>query len=222
MKKSIVHIILLVICVIFIGCSNDIDKKTCYKARDNALKSGFDPLSKFTIEEQNVKIKSSSKSTYVIDKGKAEGMIDGKYGKFRYELKITINNDDTYDWDLNEMNIYSQKTNKLVVSSKKGYHNIEDKKEPKRTTKHYQSDNMDIYAIEDALQREWNISNAISSVGAESSNVFNVKKEGSNGSEVTVSYTLRSTYNGQKNFAYLHGVLSKNSDGSWKVVNLAY
>lgn len=222
MKKSIVHFVLLVTCVIFIGCNNDIDKKACYKARDKALESCFDPLSKFTIVEQNVEIKSSSKSTYVIDHGKAEGMIDGKYGKFRYELKITINNDDTYDWDLNEMNIYSQKTNELVVSSKKGYHNIENKKETKRTTKHYQSDNTDIYAIEDALQREWNISNAMSSVGAESSNVFNVKKESSNGSEVTVSYTLRSTYNGQKNFADLHGVLSKNSDGSWKVVNLAY
>lgn len=80
----------------------------------------------------------------------------------------------------------------------------------------------DLYSIEDALQKEWNVSNASSSVGAESSNVFKVKKESVSGREVTVSYSLRSTYGGQKKFVDLHGVVKKNSDGSWSVVNLGY
>ena len=80
----------------------------------------------------------------------------------------------------------------------------------------------DLYSIEDALQKEWNVSNASSSVGAESSNVFKVKKESVSGREVTVSYSLRSTYCGQKKFVDLHGVVKKNSDGSWSVVNLGY
>lgn len=72
------------------------------------------------------------------------------------------------------------------------------------------------------MQREWDISNASSAVGAESSNVFKVKKESVSGNEVTVSYSLRSTYGGQKKFVDLHGVVKKNSDGSWSVVNLGY
>lgn len=80
----------------------------------------------------------------------------------------------------------------------------------------------DISGIEDALQREWDLENSSSPVGAESSNVFNVQVDSKSGSKVTVTYSLRSTYNGEKKFVNMTGEVEKGSDGSWKVTNLGY
>lgn len=225
MKKKLIVAIVAAISVLgfCVGCdSKGIDKKICYRAVDKSLESCFDDLTEYKIIEQNLKIASSPKYTYVTDEGLVDGMIDGRSGKYRYSIKIKIPNSAQYDWDLTEMKVYSQKTNELVLTSKKGYHNREYNTESTNTTHSYSNVDFDSHSVEDALQREWNVSNAMSAVGAEDCNVFNVKEESSNGSEVTVSYSLRSTYNGQKKFVDLHGVVKKNSDGTWSVVNLGY
>ena len=52
----------------------------------------------------------------------------------------------------------------------------------------------DEHAIEDALQKEWDISNSNSAVGAVDCNVFSVKVDKVEGNTVYVSYSLKSEY----------------------------
>ena len=82
--------------------------------------------------------------------------------------------------------------------------------------------NKEVEKIEDALQREWNINNVLSGVGAESCNVFNVEILSTEGTTVKVKYKLRSTYNGKDLFVTHEGKLEKEADGSYTVTNLAY
>lgn len=76
--------------------------------------------------------------------------------------------------------------------------------------------------IETALERAWAITNMESPIGAESCNVFRVKIQSNENNKVTVTYDLRSTYNGKKKFVTLTGELEKQPDGSYKVTNIGY
>ena len=82
----------------------------------------------------------------------------------------------------------------------------------------------DEYAIEDALQREWDISNSSSAVGAVDCNVYSVDVEKVEGNTVYVSYKLRSTYaSGDKKFVDLSGAkLIKDSNGKYTVESIGY
>ena len=82
----------------------------------------------------------------------------------------------------------------------------------------------DIYAIEDALQKEWDISNSNSAVGAEDCNVFSVKVDRVEGNTVYVSYSLKSQYaSGDKQFVNLkEAKLTKDSNGNYKVESTGY
>lgn len=161
------------------------------------------------------------------DKGVIEGMIKGREGQYEYHIDVSVPIDSPSEWELDELRVEDAKTHYYVLVVEKGTERNVKEYEKIMTSKSTSSSDIyvsddDLYAIEDALQKEWNVSNAMSAVGAESSNVFKVKKESVSGREVTVSYSLRSTYNGQKKFVDLHGVVKKNSDGTWSVVNLGY
>ena len=82
----------------------------------------------------------------------------------------------------------------------------------------------DEYAIEDALQKEWDISNSNSAVGAVNCNVFSVKVDKVEGHTVYVSYTLKSEYaSGDKKFVKLkEAKLTKDSNGNYKVESTGY
>ena len=82
----------------------------------------------------------------------------------------------------------------------------------------------DVYAIEDALQKEWDISNSSSAVGAVDCNVFSVKVDRVEGNTVYVSYSLKSQYaSGDKHFVDLKGAkLTKDSNGNYKVESTGY
>ena len=82
----------------------------------------------------------------------------------------------------------------------------------------------DIYAIEDALQKEWEISNSSSALGAVDCNVFSVKIDKTEGNTVYVSYCLRSTYSsGDNKTVKLSGAkLTKDSSGNYKVESIGY
>ncbi len=82
----------------------------------------------------------------------------------------------------------------------------------------------DEYAIEDALQRKWNISNASSAVGAVDCNVFSVKVDKVEGNTIYVSYSLKSKYaSGNTQFVKLKGAkLTKGSNGNYTVESTGY
>ena len=86
------------------------------------------------------------------------------------------------------------------------------------------SDNKEVYAIEDALQLEWDISNSQSPVGAVECNVFKVKIDKEEGNIVFVSYSLKSVYSsGDKKFVELKGAkLQKVGEGKYKVIDTGY
>lgn len=82
----------------------------------------------------------------------------------------------------------------------------------------------DKYAIEDALQKEWEITNSSSAVGAVDCNVFSVKIDKTERNTVYVSYRLRSTYSsGEKKMVELSGAkLTKDSSGNYRVESIGY
>lgn len=82
----------------------------------------------------------------------------------------------------------------------------------------------DEHAIEDALQKEWDISNSNSAIGAVNSNVFSVKVDKVEGNTVYVSYSLKSEYaSGDKKFVKLkEAKLTKDGDGNYKVESTGY
>jgi hypothetical protein len=82
----------------------------------------------------------------------------------------------------------------------------------------------DEHAIEDALQKEWDISNSNSAVGAVNCNVFSVKVDKVEGNTVYVSYSLKSEYaSGEKKFVKLSGAkLTKDGNGNYKVESTGY
>ena len=82
----------------------------------------------------------------------------------------------------------------------------------------------DEHAIEDALQKEWDISNSNSAVGAVDCNVFSVKVDKVEGNTVYVSYSLKSEYaSGEKKFVKLSGAkLTKDVNGNYKVESTGY
>lgn len=82
----------------------------------------------------------------------------------------------------------------------------------------------DEYAIEDALQKEWDISNANSPIGAVDCNVFSVKVDKMEGNTVYVSYSLKSKYaSGDTKFVNLkEAKLTKDSKGNYKVESTGY
>ena len=204
-----------------------ISKDSCMPIRDLVLKKHFGKSYK-VIDSQFYNNKGyNDQNGSFSDKGTVEGVVEGKNGNFAYDMEVSIPYRNPKDWNLVSLIVKDLKSCHYVYIVRDGKR--EDPKEYEKAnaisssseTDVYVSDE-DLYSIEDALQKEWNVSNALSSVGAESSNVFKVKKESVSGREVTVSYSLRSTYGGQKKFVDLHGVVKKNSDGSWSVVNLGY
>ena len=82
----------------------------------------------------------------------------------------------------------------------------------------------DEYAIEDALQKEWDISNSNSAIGAIDCNVFSVKVDKVEGNTVYVSYSLKSQYaSGDKKFVKLkEAKLIKDEKGNYKVESTGY
>jgi hypothetical protein len=82
----------------------------------------------------------------------------------------------------------------------------------------------DEYAIEDALQKEWDISNSNSAVGAVDCNVFSVKVDKVEGDTVYVSYSLKSKYaSGDTQFVKLTGAkLIKDGNGNYTVESTGY
>lgn len=204
-----------------------ISKDSCMPIRDLVLKKHFGKSYK-VIDSQFYNNKGyNDQNGSFSDKGTVEGVVEGENGKFAYDMEVSIPYRNPKDWNLVSLIVKDLKSCHYVYIVRDGKQ--EDPKEYEKAnaisssneTDVYVSDE-DLYSIEDALQKEWNVSNASSAVGAESSNVFKVKKESVSGREVTVSYSLRSTYGGQKKFVDLHGVVKKNSDGSWSVVNLGY
>lgn len=202
-------------------------KKSCMAKRDEVLKKYFGYNYKLIKSEYH-----SGTGTYedgcFYDEGTVIGSINKKNGTYTYWMDVRVNYDNPQNWRVYELHVKDKYSHYVFVIN--GEVEVDAKEFEEENT--ISSDDTsetdisvsenDLHSIEDALQREWNISNALSAVGAESSNVFKVKKESVSGREVTVSYSLRSTYGGQKKFVDLHGVVKKNSDGSWSVVNLGY
>lgn len=216
---------------------NKVMTKACCFQKSNSV------LEKYFGKGYNVKERNFSDNTknniegYFSDDGIVQGVLNGEEGTYYYSIEIKIPFESPDDWELESLFVKDKDGKHFVyvimngkwkdpkeveraVSStpaEESHHSSASKSEPEVSIS-----NDDLYAIENLLQAEWDISNASSLVGAESSNVFKVKKESVNGKEVSVSYSLRSTYNGQNKFVDLHGIVRKNSNGSWSVVNLGY
>lgn len=200
--------------------------KLCLSLRDSAL---FKYIGKgFKIDTNSHKLQ---KNTYhmcsFFDQAKFEGKVKGVYGKYYYYLDINVVAENPSDWNINSLSIKDSKTKKYVLLIQYGIEqDVEELNESSNAGDSEIStisvNDSDIPAIEDALQKEWNTTNASHPSGAESCNVFKVKIRGTSGNEVTVHYSLRSTFNGEKKFVDLNGTLKKSLDGSWEVVSLGY
>lgn len=85
----------------------------------------------------------------------------------------------------------------------------------------------DKYAIEDALQKEWDIRKSNSVVGAVDCDVFSVKVDKVEGKTVYVSYSVKSQYASRdKHFEHFDKLkdakLTKESKGNYKVESLGH
>lgn len=197
--------------------------KNCMNARDSIFKVYFPEG--FWIKEQVHSFKKDVNPDFpkFFDDSSITVTIKGKKYYCSYSMEV-LSNFNSKSWDLWELKVWDRGTlNDILIVKYGEKQDLSD--ESSSTTINdrqlYVNDD-DIYNIEDALQREWDASNAAHSSGAESCNVFKVKIKGTDGDEVKVHYSLRSTFNGEKKFVELDGVLKKLSDGSWEVINLGY
>ena len=160
---------------------------------------------------------------YICDKGKIDGTINGVSGQYEYSMEIRVNEENPKDWKIWRLFIKDASTGSHVFVIDVG--EIQTPKSYDKTTDNSDgsaSFDLSTNEIEDMIQRQWNIENASSPVGAEDSNVFNVHLESVSSTKVVVSYDLRSTYHGQKKFTHLNATLTPNSKGYWEISNLAY
>lgn len=161
--------------------------------------------------------------------GSVSGTFKGVSNTYDYTMQVNVDREDPKKWELWRFRIKDTLTGLYVFVIEAGdeqdleYYNKEaETSSTSSTSTNSASFDLTTNEVEDLLQRQWDIENASSPVGAESSNVFNVHINKITSSEVVVSYDLRSTYNGQKKFVHLKATLEPNSNGNWAVSNLAY
>ena len=158
------------------------------------------------------------------NEGSVDGSFKGTSGTYEYSMEVNVNRENPKDWQLWRFRVKDTSTGLYVYIIDVGEEQATDyyNKEAENSTSNTASFDLSKNEVEDMLQRQWDIENASSPVGAESSNVFNVHIDRVSSSEVNVSYDLRSTYSGQKKFVHLSATLKPNSEGKWEVSNLGY
>lgn len=208
--------------------SNAMPEDRCVSYRDSILQT---VLGEGFVTEKKHQLSTDVVAPGFTDKGKVYAEYKGENRAFNFEIEVTLDKDNLGKWELKKLYLQDMYTFQYAYRFEDGkeqdveaYNNAGESSGAETGSSRCEtvsSSDIDLNAIEDALQREWNISNATSAVGAESSNVFNVHLKSIHGNVVTVSYDLRSTYNGKKKFVSLTGEVKKEN-GGWTVVNLGY
>ena len=194
----------------------------CMDVRDSVLKVFFP--GGFWIKEQVHEFKKDVQQTfpYFLDSSSITITIGKKKYYCSYSMQVHFDTQ-TKTWDLRDMHVWDRGSLEDIIivkyGEKKYIYNGNITKETNNVKAITVNDD-DLYKIEDALQREWDVVNISSPAGAESSNVFNLKVKSIKGNEVNVNYSLRSTFNGTKKFVDLDGTIKKTSNGNWEVVSL--
>ena len=189
----------------------------CTSYRNIVLKKYFG--SEYELITENIS-KVVITQCYVCDEGKLEGTFNGVKGCYEYQLEIEVDEKNIKKWKTWRLFVTDTSTGNRVTVVDVG-----NEKAPasyNNTSTGNATFDLNMNEIEDMLQRQWNIENASSPVGAEDSNVFNVHLESVSSDKVIVSYDLRSTYHGQKKFTHLNATLTPNANGKWVISNLAY
>lgn len=192
----------------------------CISYRNAVLKKYFG--SDYELKTEHIS-KAVMTQCYVCDEGMVEGSFNGVKSSFEYQMEIEVDEQNVKKWKTWRLFITDTSTgNRITVVD------IGNEKDPNSYNKKADDSHgatafdLSTNEIEDMIQRQWNIENASSPVGAESSNVFNVHLESVSSNKVVVSYDLRSTYHGQKKFTHLNATLTPNANGQWAISNLAY
>lgn len=189
----------------------------CTSYRNTVLKKYFG--SEYELITENIS-KVVITQCYVCDEGKVEGTFNGIKGRYEYQLEIEVDEKNIKEWKIWRLFVTDTSTgNRITVVD------VGNEKSPasyNHTSNGNATFDLNMNEIEDMLQRQWNVENASSPVGAVDSNVFNVHLESVSSTKVVVSYDLRSTYHGQKKFTHLNATLTPDTNGKWVISNLAY
>lgn len=242
-SKQFILVLLSTILLVGAGCSGKKEKKSyldiekervereekakkmltdtlCTKYRDTVLNKYFGNSYKLNADTI---AKVFLMGCYICNEGTVEGSFKGTKGSYEYRMELEVNEENSKDWKIWRLFIKDSSTGSYVfvidVGEEKTLNSYNKKSEESNNSASF---DLSTNEIEDMLQRQWNVENASSPVGAEDSNVFNVHLESVSSNKVVVSYDLRSTYHGQKKFTHLNATLTPNSNGKWEISNLAY
>ena len=249
-KRVFQLVMAFVLCLIIGGCKKTltpeerkanletkISENDCKEITNNALQAVLNNLRDIKYEsvlhgvEEDGHFLSKVDDYYisVVVRGSAKGVFNGVESVYSFYLygRIPENKADKKEFDDDGYKLSLKKNDGLFVYSNKEDINVLNKEkleQLKKSEEIRKVSNKDRVAIENALQKEWDISNSNSAVGAVDCNVFSVKVDKVEGNTVYVSYSLKSEYaSGDKKFVKLSGAkLTKDGNGNYKVESTGY
>lgn len=164
----------------------------------------------------------------VVVSGSAKGILNGVESVYHFYLygRIPENKAEKKEFDDDGYNLSLKKDGLFVYNNKKDVNALnKEKLESLKFSEEIRKINSkDGDALEDALQKEWDISNSSSAVGAIKCYVSNVTVDNVEGNTVYVSYSLLSQYaSGDKKSVNLKNAkLTKEANGIYNVEDIGY
>ena len=250
-KKSIfLYLSAIILCLTFDSCikkltpeerkaslETKITENDCKEITNNALQAVLKNLKDIKYEsvlhgvEEDIYSLNKQNNYYVsvVVRGNAKGVLNGVESVYYFYLygripedKADIKefDDDGYNLSLKKVDgsfVYSNKEDVNALNKEKLEH-LKFSEEIRKVS----SEDGD--ALENALQKEWDISNSSSAVGATKCYVSSVRVDKVEGNTVYVSYNLLSKYaSGDiKSVNFKEAKLTKCANGSYKVESVGY
>lgn len=250
-NKSIMQLLfVLLLCMTFANCAKKltpeerkanletkISENDCKEITNNALNAVLNNLRDIKYEtvlhgvQEDIHSLNKQNNYYisVVVRGSAKGVLNGVEAIYDFYLYGRIPEDkaDIKEFDDDGYNLSLKKNDGSFVYSNKEDVNAlnKEKLEHLRFSKQIRKvSSEDGDALEDALQKEWDISNSSSAVGAIKCYVSSVTVDNVEGNTVYVSYSLQSKYaSGDiKSVNFKKARLTKGANGNYKVESVGY
>lgn len=249
-KSIFLYFWALVLCLAFDSCQkkltpeerkanlgNKISENDCKQITNNALQTVLNNLRDIKYEnvihgvEEDIHNLNNQNNYYisVVVRGSAKGVLNGVESIYYFYLygRIPENKADKKEFDDDGYNLSLKKNDGSFVYSNKEDVNAlnKEKFEHLKFSEEIQKvSREDRDALEDALQKEWDISNSSSAVGATKCYVSSVMVDNVEGNTVYVSYNLLSQYasGDKKSVNFKKAKLTKDANGNYKVESIGY